>query len=74
MGYDYGMNTHTNDNEPLRVGDQVQLRGFAFTHGVVWDIVGAEVGVAWDDPEQELWVARRALQKVTPPAAPRLVP
>jgi hypothetical protein len=72
--YSQGMNNQANDNQPLARGDQVQLLGFPFTRGVVWDFWKGRVGVAWEDPEQELWVERRWLEKVTPVAAPRLVP
>jgi hypothetical protein len=42
---------HANDNEPLKVGDRVQLRQFPSVQGYVWDKLSTEdtVIVKWDD-------------------------
>jgi hypothetical protein len=62
-----------NDNEPLKIGDRVQLRQFPDVQGYIWDIVPREkmVIVQWDDPEEDVYVrnVQHYLQKITPPLA-----
>lgn len=56
-----------NDNEPIEVGDRVQLRGFPL-QGTVWSMTERNglVAVVWDNPDQEVYVRRRSLEKITP--------
>jgi hypothetical protein len=62
-----------NDNEPLAIGDRVQLRQFPSVQGYIWDKLSTEdtVIVQWDDdhPDENIYVTnpRRWLQKITAP-------